>query len=263
VNKAFFISIPHSGEMVPREATWLATLDERTLMCDVDRFVDQLYGPAIQKLKIGAVLTEWHRYVIDLNRLPEDVDQNSVVDSTHPAGTHNTGLHWVKTTKGEVLMSSPISRELHQELVKKYFDPFHDKIQAQYKKFRDLGFQKIYHLDAHSMPSMGTAAHRDPGEKRAQVVVSDVDGKSCEPMFTDLVIEAYRLAGFQVACNWPYKGGRLTQSYGQPEKGQNAIQVELNRSIYMDEVTKQKRPDTFPQVQAQIEKAVSYILNEL
>lgn len=263
MDKAFFVSIPHSGEKVPDEAPWLKALPEPILMCDVDRFVDQLYLPSLKTLNVPTLVCEWHRYAADLNRLPDDVDANSVVGSINPKGSHNTGLHWVQTTKGYQLMPHPISKVVHEALIKNYFDPFHQRIRNQYENFRKMGHKKIFHIDAHSMPSMGTAAHRDPGNKRAEIVISDVDGKSSGTEFKDLVIAAYKNAGFEVAYNWPYKGGRLTQTYGKPDEGQHVVQVEMNRSIYMDEETKQKVDGNFQQTQAKLESAVRYILDGL
>lgn len=261
--KAFFISIPHSGERVPAEAPWLKGLPEPILMCDVDRFVDRLYEPAIQTLKLPYVKTEWHRYVIDLNRLAEDVDQDSVQGSPNPSGKFTMGLHWVKTTKGHPLMPAPITRDAHQQLVQKYFEPFHQQVREVYEQFRQKGASTVYHLDAHSMPSLGTKSHRDPGEQRADIVVSDWEGKSCGAQYKDLVIAAYQNAGFKVAYNWPYLGGRVTQTYGQLQKGQQALQVELNRQLYMDEETKQLRPDVAQECSEKITRAITEIYRNL
>lgn len=261
--KPFFISIPHAGEKVPTETPWLKGLPEPTLMCDVDRYVDQLYQPVVEKLHLPLVKTEWHRYAVDLNRLPEDVDADSVEGHFNPAGTFPLGLHWVKTTTDVRLMKAPISKKLHEELIHKYFEPFHAGVRGEYARIKALGAEKIYQLDAHSMPSKATAAHKDAaGSTRPQVVVSDVDGTSCEARYKDLVISAYERAGFQVSYNWPYKGGRVTQTYGKPNMGQHAIQVELNRSLYQNEVT--KRPnDLFFDTQKRLEDAVGYIFEQL
>src|SRR4051812_27385351 len=126
--KPFFVSIPHSGEKIPRETPWLEGLPETLLMYDVDRFVDRLYEPTLKNLNIPFVKTEWHRYAIDLNRLAEDVDADSVVDHENPSGKFPRGLHWSITTGGEKLMRRPMSRELHDELVKLYFEPFHKSV---------------------------------------------------------------------------------------------------------------------------------------
>src|SRR5665213_2115352 len=105
--KPFFISIPHSGERIPPEVTWLHGLPEAIVMCDVDRYVDRLYQSTVGSLKLGCVKTQWHRYVVDLNRLPEDVDAESVIGSANPPGKFTTGLHWIKTTRGARLMPAP------------------------------------------------------------------------------------------------------------------------------------------------------------
>ncbi len=262
-SKAFFVTIPHSGEQVPEEAPWLKGLDEKVLMCDVDRFVDRLYEPALDQLGLPRIVTPWHRYLVDLNRLPSDVDCDSVLGNLNPSGSFATGLHWRVTTTGLTLMPAPISQSLHELIVDRYFQPFHKSVKKQYEDFRALGAKKIFHLDAHSMPSLGTKAHRDPGQQRAEIVVSDFEGKSCEANFKDLVIEAYKKAGFQVAYNWPYIGGRLTQTYGLPQLGQHAIQVEMNRKLYMDEVEKTLKLDRLAEVQKQIATALGLIHHEL
>lgn len=261
--KAFFISIPHSGERIPPEATWLNGLPEPVVMCDVDRYVDRLYEPIVKDLKLACVKTVWHRYVIDLNRLAEDVDCDSVEGHQNPSGKFPMGLHWVQTTTGLQLMKAPISQGLHRQFVQRYFEPFHSDVRDTYSFFRERGAEKIYHLDAHSMPSLGTKAHRDPGQYRADIVISDWEGKACEPKFKELVGEAYKQAGLRVAFNWPYLGGRVTQTYGRPEQGQHAIQVEINRALYMNEETKQIIPEKAKVLSDQLSKAIRMIYDQV
>lgn len=257
------VTIPHSGERVPELTPWLKTLPEEILMCDVDRYVDFLYAPTLSKLGIPSVKTEWHRYAADLNRVPEDVDASSVQGCSTPAGTHSRGFHWVITTYKHSLMAAPMSQQAHDQLVQLIYEPFHASVREELKKMRKLGYGKTFHIDAHSMPSVGTSEHRDPGERRADIVVSDSKGKSCDPRFKDLVIAAYATAGFKVAYNWPYFGGRVTETYGRPEEQQHALQVELNRSLYMDETSKKLLPEKAKVVQEQISKALEYIQKSL
>ncbi len=257
----FFVTLPHSGESIPPEVDWLQSLPPTTLMRDVDRFVDFLYQPIIDQLQLLHVKTQWHRYVIDLNRKPEEFDQSAVNQATHPAGRFPKGLHWSVTTRGETLITRPMTMELHDLLVKKYYQPFHDSVQDLRKQLRK-NHPAVYHIDLHSMPSRGTALHPDPGQDRADVVISDFHGQSCEPSFKEIVILAYQSAGFQVAYNWPYVGGGITQLYGQPNIGFNTIQVELNRGLYMDEKTQLKK-DSFSQVQNQLKQAISVVVEKL
>jgi N-formylglutamate amidohydrolase len=257
------VTIPHSGEKVPVEATWLQNLPEEILMCDVDRYVDRLYEPALQKLNIPSVKTEWHRYVVDLNRDPSDVDANSLEGATGNGGQFkNRGYHWVETTLNHQLMPKPLTKELHNQFTGLIYKPFHQKIAQEVALLRKK-HHEVFHIDAHSMPSVGTKMHRDPGEYRADIVVSDQLGKSCKPEFRDLVIAAYCIAGFKVGYNWPYIGGRVTEQYGNPQQQHHTIQVELNRALYMDEKTKKIKETESQQVQEKLEKALSYILSQL
>ena len=257
----FFVSIPHSGEDVPDEVTWLSDLEEPTLMRDVDRFVDDLYSPVISEADLLAVKTQWHRYVVDLNRLEDEFDEDSVEGAPHGVGTHPKGLHWSVTTHGEQLIKVPMTMELHNKLVSSYYNPFHGSVSGMREKIKK-DFGVVYHLDLHSMPSKGTNLHPDPGQTRAEIVVSDYHGSSAEEPYRDIVMKAYQEAGFQVAYNWPYVGGGVTRRYGKPEEKCHTIQVELNRMLYMNEDTK-KKSDLFLETQKKLTVAVKSILKNL
>lgn len=259
----FFITVPHAGENVPKQAFWLKGLVEPVLMSDVDRYVDELYEPAAKVFGIETLVAETHRYVVDLNRVPEDIDQDSVEGSQNPPGLFTTGYHWSQTMNGAYLMKEPISQELHKELTEKYYHPFHNEVKNKFANFKAQGFKNVFQLDAHSMPSKGTAKHRDPGGERPQIVISDRDGTSCAPEYKDLVLKSYEAEEFEVAYNWPYKGGRITETYGKPTLGQHTLQVEMNRSLYMDELTKQRKAEDFTDIQKRLTRVMGKIIEGL
>ncbi len=232
-----FVTIPHAGEQIPDICTWLKTLPETVLMCDTDRYVDRLYSSIVQDLNLEAVVAPWHRYAVDLNRQPQDLDEGA------PGKKLSGGFHWRFTTLGQTLLDRPITPTEHAELVALIYEPFHSAVGKQFEKRLQAGFLEVYHLDLHSMPSTGNASHRDPGEKRADIVISDSLGKSANREFVDQVLLSFVRAGLKVSYNWPYVGGRLTEQYGQPQKHQHTVQVELNRSLYMDESTKAFLPE--------------------
>jgi len=242
--------------MLPDAATWLHGLPEPVLMRDVDRYVNELYHPLINGESLPAVIAECHRYVIDLNRKPDEFDAQAVEGAHFAIGTHPKGLHWSVTTLGEPLIKVPMSMKDHIDFVNMYYSPFHEQVQrlAELVK-QQSGSKDIYHLDLHSMPSQGTAMHNDPGQKRADVVISDFHGKSARADFVDLVKSAYTKAGFNIAYNWPYFGGGITQMYGHPDKGHHTVQVELNRALYMNEDTK-KQSSSFSEVQLKLSAAI-------
>lgn len=247
---------PHSGEQIPPEAEWLKNWDELTLMGDVDRYVDQLYESSLDRLKIPFLKTEWHRYALDLNRLPTDVDTDSVEGAPLPSGSYPRGFHWAFSTKGIKLLTKPLSRITHQALIDRVYVPFHRDLKQMADQLLQVG--PLLHLDLHSMPSLGTYQHRDPGERRKSVVISDSKGKSCDPLLKDFVIAVFEEEGFEVAYNWPYFGGRLTEAYGQPSKNHHVIQIELNRALYMDEVTK-KKTEGFEKLSQRLDRVLEKI----
>lgn len=260
---AFMVTIPHSGEKVPDQAPWLKSLPEEILMCDVDRYVDRLYEPSLKALHIPFVKTEWHRYAVDLNRVPEDVDAATLQGSLTAVGTHNRGFHWQVTTYNHQLMPGPIDAKTHTQLKELIYDPFHASVKKLYQDFKDQGAKKIFHLDAHSMPSVGTKMHKDPGEHRADIVVSDASGRCASENYVDLVITSYVRAGFKVGYNWPYLGGRVTEQYGKPSIGHEVLQVELNRQLYMDETSKKLKESAAQAASQKINKALVRILENL
>jgi N-formylglutamate amidohydrolase len=259
----FFLTSPHSGEKVPDDIYWLKNQNEVTLMFDVDRYVDQLYEEVAANLNITLIKSYWHRYFSDANRLPSDVDQGSVEGAEHPKGKFMTGLIWQTTSQGHTLLEKPITNELYQHIVTNYYQDFHTEVLKNYEDYFKVSGDPVYQLDLHSMPSKGTRIHRDPGELRAEIVVSDQNGQSASKAYVELIKVAYEKAGFKVAYNWPYIGGRVTETYGQPSKSQHCVQVELRRDLYMDESLKQKNHDKFDAIKQQLAKAITYVYENL
>ena len=262
-----FASIPHSGIKIPPEADWLKDIPPSILKEDTDAFVDALYLPALREFRIPALIFEWNRYAVDLNRFANDISPLSVnlsepINALGPTKRKSpSDVHWSKTTKGDVLIKTPLLESLHQELINKYFAPFHQRIQKEFERLRAKG-KAVYMLDLHSMPSKGRAFHKDPGRERAPVVIGDNEGRAASPAFRDLALKAFRRAGFEPALNQPYKGGALTQTYGRPEQGQEVLQIELNRKLYMDEISKNKTAG-FPEIQGRLRRAIGFIAKNL
>ena len=261
--KSLLVSIPHSGEKIVDECHWLKDLDEVTLMYDVDRFIDQMYESVLHQYNIPKVVTEYHRYVVDCNRWPTDVDCDSVEGSNNPSGSHPTGLHWRKTTAGYILFKKPLSQSLHKNIIKKYYEDFFKAIDSIYEKFRQEGKSNIYHLDLHSMPSRGTKVHRDPDEDRVDIVIGNEKGTTATEEWTEQVSTAYRNQGFDVRLNQPYTGGTIVEKYGDPQQGCQALMIELNRKLYMDEKTKKIIPDKAEAVKERLNKVISEICHYL
>ncbi len=97
-------------------------------------------------------------------------------------------------------------------------------------------------VDCHSMPSVGGPTERDAGRERVDVVLGDCRGSSCSAALMDLAEAALSRPGYAVARNDPYSGGFVTQHYGRPGEGVHALQIEINRALYLDEATLARGP---------------------
>jgi N-formylglutamate amidohydrolase len=98
-------------------------------------------------------------------------------------------------------------------------------------------FGGVWHVNCHSMPAVGDALSDDPGRERADFVLGDRDGTTCEAAFTDLVARTVRDMGYGVAINDPYKGVEIVRKHGRPGEGRHSLQIEIKRTLYMDEDT--------------------------
>ena len=256
-------SIPHSGERIAPEAHWLKDQAPEALLRDVDRFVDKLYEPVLQNLKIPYAVTSWSRYNIDCNRRPDDLDVKAVkIPQAQRTSNYSFGLYWLTTTYEESLITEPLDEKTHKAIFERCYEPFHKELSHLIETVKKE-HKEVYHLDLHSMPSQATRVHGEQGQIRPEITVSDNSGNSASEFFRDLVIKSYKDMGFEVVLNWPYEGGGITTLYGAPQKNQHTLQIELNRKLYMNETTKQPLDKEFKKVQKQLEGAVMKIYRGL
>ena len=232
------VSIPHAGTTIPAKERPYYHVDADTLLQDGDLYTDVLYAGAVQH---GAtvVSTPYSRFVVDLNRLPDDLSPLSAADATekHDAGYYRErGVLWAVTTHADRIYTEPLQADVVTRRLEQYYHPYHAALAHELSRLRDrFGFAIL--MDAHSMPSRATALHADPGAKRTDIVPGNLRGRSCARWLTDAVCTYWQSQGYGVALNQPYQGGGITRRHGAPAAGIHAIQVELNRALYMDEQT--------------------------
>jgi N-formylglutamate amidohydrolase len=118
------------------------------------------------------------------------------------------------------------------------YKPYHRTLRHMVRRTAQL-FGHAILIDCHSMPS--SSVSRDDGNK-ADIVLGDRYGTSCATLLIDLVEAALRGRGYTVVRNKPYAGGFITEHYGEPALGRHALQIEINRALYMDERAMQKKP---------------------
>jgi len=242
------VEVPHAGVFVPEALRPELLLDSDGVQRDADLYVDRLYRGATA-LGATLVFTEVSRFVVDLNRDPDDVDALSVPSHPSPRAEAPRGLIWRVTTDGTQALAAPLSLDAWRGRVEAYHTPYHRALEDALAAVR-ARFGRVVLLSGHSMPSVGKATHADPGKRRADVVPGDLEGQACAAAVTAACVQHFTDAGLTVAPNDPYKGGGTTRRHGQPGSGVHALQVELNRDLYMDEATFVIKPEPFARLEA-------------
>ncbi len=240
------VEVPHAGLRVDAGALSTLVAPATALGRDADLFVDELFDDAADA---GAALLVSHvsRYVVDLNRAESDFDGLAVEGGSTRMSPH--GLIWRSTTDGRSALSGPLPRAELERRLERFYRPYHAALRALLdERLATFGYAVL--LCAHSMPSRGRDGHQDPGRERADVVPGSRGRSSAAGEVIDALDTTARAAGFSVAHDLPYRGGFSTGHYGRPEANVHAVQVELNRRLYMNEWTLERRPGEFGRVRS-------------
>ncbi len=230
---------PHSGEWYPDD---FDHAPPRAIVRQAeDTHVARLWQHAMAQ---GATMLEarFPRAYIDANRSLADIDL-ALLEDGWPAPVapsrkteQGIGLVWRLARGGMPMYGRKLAAAEVQARIDNCWRPYHDELQALLDaQHRACG--GVWHINCHSMPAVGDALADDPGRQRADFVLGDRDGTTCEPAFTQLVADTARGLGYTVAINDPYKGVELVRKHGRPAENRHSLQIELKRTLYMDEVT--------------------------
>jgi N-formylglutamate amidohydrolase len=133
--------------------------------------------------------------------------------------------------------------------------PYHEALERLVSEACARGGASLL-VDCHSMPSVGGPMDRDPGRRRLDFVLGDCFGAACAPGVIDAAEKCLADLGYAVGRNDPYAGGFITRHYGNPARGRHALQIEINRGLYMDEIEIAKAPG-FAKLQADLAALVA------
>jgi N-formylglutamate amidohydrolase len=238
------LSSPHSGNVYPRTFLAASRLDARRLRKSEDCFVDELIDGAVA-LGVPMLAARFPRAFLDVNREPYELDPGLFRDplpdyantqSLRVVGGFGTIARVV--AEAEEIYKEPLSVEEGLARIDALYLPYHDALRSLIEATRrQMGCAVL--VDCHSMPA-ATGGNGRGG--RADIVIGDRFGASADVR----VVEALRLAfsgvGFECVMNRPYAGGFITEHYGRPALSVHAIQIEINRGLYMDEKSLEKLP---------------------
>jgi len=236
---ALVLDSPHSGEWYPDDFDHEPPRD--IVRRAEDTHVARLWHAATAH---GATLVEarFPRAYIDPNRSLADIDVDLLADAWPDPITpsrktqQGIGLVWRLARGGTPMYARRLSSAEVRARIDRCWRPYHAMLDASIDQ-RHAAFGAVWHVNCHSMPAVGDALSDDPGRERADFVLGDRDGTTCEAAFTDLVAGAVRAMGYSVAINDPYKGVEIVRKHGRPHENRHSLQIEIKRTLYMDENT--------------------------
>jgi N-formylglutamate amidohydrolase len=238
---------PHSGTVYPLSFVSAARLDPVALRRSEDAFVDELFaaapacGAPLLKARFPRAYVDPNREAFELDPAMFDEPLPAWVNTASPRVAGGLGTVAKVVTNGEEIYRKKLSfAEVRRRIEVLYF-PYHAALTRLLEETeRRFGVSLL--IDCHSMPSVGGPMDADPGLKRVDFVLGDCHGVSCAPVVLEAARRALADMGFVVALNAPYSGGYTTRHYGRPATGRHALQIEINRALYMNEQTITRRP---------------------
>jgi N-formylglutamate amidohydrolase len=253
---------PHSGRIYPEGLRQASRLSDLDLSRSEDALVDRLLEAA-PDLGVTVIAARFARVYVDVNREPWELDPAmfrdplpAFVERRSPRVAAGLGVIARTVGDGREIYRRPLGFAEAAERVMRVHTPYHAELSRLIERTRsDLGLAVL--IDWHSMPS--AAAKYGPGPGR-DVVLGDRFGRACAPGLTARLEAGFSALGYDVARNFPYSGGYTTETYGRPETGVHAIQIELNRALYLDEVA--RRPTAgFARLQADLERLITALVD--
>ncbi|MBL4769186.1 MAG: N-formylglutamate amidohydrolase [Rhodobacteraceae bacterium] len=228
---------PHACATYPTTFVRQSILDEHTIRSSEDAFVNDLFAPAPE---FGAplLMAGVPRAFIDMNRNQDELDPALIEGAKrhghNPRITSGLGVIPRVVANGRAIYRGKIPMNEAQRRIKNYWHPYHAALQGLLDEAKaDFGHAIL--IDCHSMPHEAMDGVARAGSPRPEIVLGDRFGAAASAEIVDRVESAFVLAGLTVTRNAPFAGAYVTQAYGRPSRRQHAIQVEIDRSIYMDE----------------------------
>lgn len=236
------MSSPHSGALYPHSFIESTVLDGHALRRSEDSFMDQVARASVG-LGVPMVAARFPRVLLDPNREPYELDPRMfhgaapsyVKDSPRVKGGLGTIARIVGS--GQPIYGQKLSYMEAEWRIDHLYRPYHATLQRLLDQtVARFGFAIL--IDWHSMPSAAvrrSAKAQDGTHGQPDLVLGDRFGQSCQRSVVKIVETAARQHRYFAVRNAPYAGGHITSHYGRPQRGLHALQIEVNRSIYMDE----------------------------
>ena len=241
------VASPHSGSFYPPEFLDQAAVPLAALRRAEDAFVDDLYSAA-PALGLPFLAARFPRSYVDANREPYELDPGMFEGPLPRPLNHRTtrvaaGLGMIPrvAASGEAIYRGRVPSETIERRLETCWRPYHTALSLLVERTYST-FGGALLVDAHSMPSSASNLGGRDRDGRVDIVLGDNHGESCAPELVTCAEAWLRARGLRVHRNQPYAGGFTTQCYGRPSLARHALQIEINRALYMDETRHERLP---------------------
>ena len=228
---------PHSGRIYPTSFLNQARLQLHELRISEDAYVDKLLESVSS---LGSILLEacFPRSFVDVNRAPEELD-SILIEGVGGKTTNSrvaAGLGVIPRTvgNGRDIYTRKISLGEAKSRLLDFYHPYHALLESLIFETK-MDYGQTILLDFHSMPSDSLRFFSNKRSNCPEIIIGDCYGSSCDAQITELVLDIFSSEGFNVVKNLPFSGGFITRHYGDPERDVHTLQVEINRSLYINE----------------------------
>jgi N-formylglutamate amidohydrolase len=225
---------PHSGDIYPDDLGADPALPPASLRSAEDALIDRIAAPAAERIGAPLLCGLYGRAYVDLNRAPDDLDPLAVagLEGLEPGARARAGYGVIPrlTGDGRPLRTTP----LPLAVARARLDGPHAAYHAELTRLMTATHQRFGRavlIDWHSMP--GRAVAIGSGVRPLDVVLGDRHGRACDPALVRRARAALERAGWRVGLNRPYAGGWSTERWGRPDEGFHALQIEINRDLYL------------------------------
>jgi N-formylglutamate amidohydrolase len=231
------VASPHSGRHYPAAFLRASVLDARMVRSSEDAYMDELVSAA-PTLGAPLIAAEYPRAWIDLNRSPDELDPGVIegVGRVMQTPRISSGLGVIPrvVANGRAIYRGKITRAEAEARIAQVWQPYHTALDGLMRAAQ-AGFGEAVLLDFHSMPHEALDTVTRPGQRRPEVVLGDRFGASAAGEVLDALEDGFLRQGLSVIRNAPFAGAFVTQQYGRPSRGWHAVQIEIDRALYMDE----------------------------
>ena len=229
-------ALPHSGRDYGVSFLNQSILDQLSIRSSEDAFLDQLID-GIEKYGAPKIIANAPRAFIDLNRSTDELDPALISgiknNMRNPRISSGLGVIPRVVSHGKEIYRGKLSFEQAQSRIKYYWKPYHTDLSNLLQRSQSVFGQSLL-IDIHSMPHEAVST-QSSFIKAPEIVVGDRFGMSSDPEFTNLVISILKQYEFRVGKNTPFAGAFITKHHGKVKKRIHALQLEIDRSLYMDE----------------------------